>query len=90
MLITEGDITASSDLWSTLISYINLPVLTSFCFKNKWKVFISNLKAIYKFCTMFVASAVKGSWGKCHFSAIPDVNGDMFKCVSQEYAEKTS
>lgn len=39
---------------------------------------------------MFVASAVKGSWGKCHFSAIPGVDGDMFKRVPQEHAEKNS
>lgn len=37
---------------------------------------------------VIVVSAVKGSWGKCLFSAIPDVNGDVFKCFSQEYAEK--
>lgn len=40
LLIIGDDTIGSSGLWSTLISYIDLGVLTPFCFKNKWKPFV--------------------------------------------------
>lgn len=39
ILFIEGGTVASSDLWSTLTSYITLSVLTPSCFKNKLKAF---------------------------------------------------
>lgn len=49
ILIIEGDTIGCSHLWSTLISYINLSVLTPFCFKKNESLLLlseglSNLK----------------------------------------------